>query len=96
MARKYVACGKDMEGRGTPLALECAAHLRLVCLTRMRVCDRRVTAYAAAGEKTMETLMMMEGVVPYEGRRIAPVPWDKIPYGLPSSLRRHGLLSVSS
>ncbi|ELR13253.1 ADPribosylarginine hydrolase [Acanthamoeba castellanii str. Neff] len=49
LARKYVACGKDMEGR-------------------------------AAGEKTMETLMMMEGIIPFEGTRITPVPWNQIPY----------------
>jgi hypothetical protein len=29
----------------------------------------------------MEMLMMMEGIIPFEGTRIAPVPWNQIPYG---------------
>lgn len=49
IARRYVACQHDMEGR-------------------------------APGEKTMEALMLMDGVVPYEGRRTDPVPWNRIPF----------------
>jgi hypothetical protein len=29
----------------------------------------------------METLMMMEGIIPFEGTRITPVPWHQIPFG---------------
>ena len=76
LARKYVACGKDMEGRGVFLA---HAHNR----TRTNLTD---CLRAAAGEKTMETLMMMEGIIPFEGTRITPVPWHQIPFGSFSTL----------
>jgi len=34
----------------------------------------------------METLMMMEGIIPFEGTRITPVPWHQIPFGSFSTL----------
>lgn len=71
IARKYVECGKDMDGRGQfSFSIISANHLVLLSFT------------TAPGEKTMHTLMLMEGIVPFEGTRVPPVPWDQIPYGV--------------
>jgi len=34
----------------------------------------------AAGEVTMKSAMLMQGIVPYEGKVAKPLPWNKIPY----------------
>jgi len=49
LAKRYIHCGKDMEGR-------------------------------APGGATLNSLMLLEGILPYDGRKIDPLKWNEIPF----------------
>ncbi len=49
LAKRYIVCGQDFEGR-------------------------------APGGATMNSLMLLEGILPYDGRKIEPLKWNQMPF----------------